>query len=92
MCVMFVYECMCVYMDACVCVRACTCVYDYALTQLVPVGQQDGGAVEHVGEGCLDQFPARDALDSLRQGGREPVQLVLHQHALKGLGNEPSGH
>lgn len=35
------------------------------LTQLVPVGQQDRGAVEDMRQGCLDQFPAGDALDGL---------------------------
>lgn len=35
------------------------------LTQLVPVGQQDGGAVEDMRQGCLDELPAGDALDGL---------------------------
>lgn len=35
------------------------------LTQLVPVGQQDGGAVEYMRQGCLDELPAGDALDGL---------------------------
>lgn len=55
------------------------------LTQLVPVGQQDGGAVEHMRQGRLDQLPAGDALDGLRQGRRQPVELILHQHPLEGL-------
>lgn len=56
------------------------------LTQLVPVRQQDGGAVEYMRQGGLDQLPAGDALDGLRQGRRQPVELILHQHPLKGLG------
>ncbi|TNN46272.1 hypothetical protein EYF80_043510 [Liparis tanakae] len=55
----------------------------------VPVGQQDGGAVEDMRQGCLDQLPAGDALDGLRQGGRQTVELILHQHPLKGLGRQP---
>lgn len=55
------------------------------LTQLVPVGQQDGGAVEHMRQRRLDQLPAGDALDGLRQGRRQPVELILHQHPLEGL-------
>lgn len=35
------------------------------LTQLVPVRQQDGGAVEYMRQGCLDELPAGDALDGL---------------------------
>lgn len=35
------------------------------LTQLVPVRQQDGGAVEYMRQGCLDEFPAGDTLDGL---------------------------
>lgn len=35
------------------------------LTQLVPVRQQDGGAVEYMRQGRLDQLPAGDALDGL---------------------------
>ena len=55
------------------------------LTQLVPVGQQDGGAVEDVRQSRLDQLPAGDALDGLRQGRRQSMELVLHQHPLEGL-------
>lgn len=36
-----------------------------SFTQFVPVRQQDGGAVEDMGQGRLDQFPAGDALDGL---------------------------
>lgn len=43
------------------------------LTQLVPVREQDGGAVKYMGQGCLDELPAGDALDGLWQGGRQPV-------------------
>lgn len=35
------------------------------LTQFVPVRQQDGGAVEYMRQGCLDELPAGDALDGL---------------------------
>lgn len=59
------------------------------LTQLVPVWQQDGGAVENMRQGCLDELPAGDALDGLWQGRRQPVELILHQHPLKGLGRQP---
>lgn len=38
-----------------------------------------------MGQGRLDQFPAGDALDGLRQLRGQPVELVLHQHSLKGL-------
>lgn len=41
--------------------------------------------MEDMGQGRLDQFPAGDALDGLRQLRRQPVELVLHQHSLKGL-------
>lgn len=64
--------------------RVCVCLLP--LTQLVPVGQQDGGAVQDVGQRRLDQLPAGDALDGLGQGRGETVQLVLHQHPLEGLG------
>lgn len=64
----------------------CVCVRLLPLTQLVPVGQQDGGAVQDVGQRRLDQLPAGDALDGLGQGRGETVQLVLHQHPLEGLG------
>lgn len=63
-----------------------SCVRLLPLTQLVPVGQQDGGAVQDVGQRRLDQLPAGDALDGLGQGRGETVQLVLHQHPLEGLG------
>lgn len=43
---------------------AVTCVLR-VLTQLVPVRQQDGGAVEYMRQGCLDELPAGDALDGL---------------------------
>lgn len=56
------------------------------LTQFVPVGQQDGCAVQHVWQGRLDQVPARHALDRLGQRRRESVELVLHQDPLKRLG------
>lgn len=59
------------------------------LTQLVPVWQQDGGAVKYMRQGCLDELPAGDALDGLRQGRRQPVELVLNQHPFKGLGRQP---
>lgn len=35
------------------------------LTQLVPVRQQDGGAMEYVRQRRLDELPAGDALDGL---------------------------
>lgn len=41
-----------------------TCVLR-VLTQLVPVRQQDGGAVEYMRQGRLDQLPAGDALYGL---------------------------
>lgn len=42
--------------------------------------------MQNVRQRRLHQFPAGDALDGLRQGRRQPVELVLHQHPLKGLG------
>lgn len=44
--------------------------------------------MENVRQSGLDQLPAGDALDGLRQGRRQSVQLVFHQDALKGLGGE----
>lgn len=37
----------------------------HVLTQLVPVRQQDGGAVEYMRQRSLDQLPAGNALDGL---------------------------
>ncbi len=41
------------------------CLQPCVLTQLVPVRQQDGGAVEDVRQRRLDELPAGDALDGL---------------------------
>lgn len=47
--------------------------------------------MEHVGQGRLDQFPAGNALDGPGQLWRQPVELVLHQHSLKGLKESGKG-
>ena len=50
-----------------------------------PVVQQAGGAVDHVGEGRLDETPARDGLDGVGQTRRQAEQNVLHQDLLQTL-------
>lgn len=47
--------------------------------------------MEDVGQGRLDQLPARNALDGAGQLRRQPVELVLHQHSLKGLKESEKG-
>lgn len=47
--------------------------------------------MEDVGQGRLDQFPAGNALDGPGQLRRQPVELVLHQHSLKGLEESEKG-
>lgn len=44
--------------------------------------------MQDVGQRCLDQLPAGDALNGLRQGWGETMQLILHQNPLKGLGKK----
>ena len=45
--------------------------------------------MKHMGQRRLHQFPAGDALDGLRQRRGQAMELMFHQHSLKGLGREP---
>ena len=58
---------------------------------LFAVIQGRSTAVHDVWERGLDELPARDALDSLAQTGRETVQDVLNQHPLKRLQEKKQG-